>query len=137
MPNPKNLVYWHGRNNIRSLVMADLKRTFKPEFLNRVDDTIVFHRLTKENITAIARNMLDTVAKRMEGLGITLHYTDAAVALLAEKGNDEAYGARPLRRTIQNLVEDAAAERMLTGELAVGGSADVDAVDGKITVSAV
>ena len=121
---------------IRSLVMADLKRSFKPEFLNRVDDTIVFRRLTEENIAAIARSMMDELAKRMAEKGIALRYTDAAVALLAEKGIDPAYGARPLRRTIQNLVEDAAAERMLSGELVSGGTAEVDAADGRITVSA-
>ena len=120
---------------IRGLVMADLKRTFKPEFLNRVDDTIVFRRLTKEDITAIARNMMDTVAKRMESLGIRMEYTDAAVELLAEKGNDAAYGARPLRRTIQTMVEDAAAERMLSGELAAGDTAEVSVSDGKISVA--
>jgi len=119
---------------IKSLVMADLKRTFKPEFLNRVDDTIVFHRLTEEHIREIARNMLKLVAGRMEGLGIHLDYSDEAVALLAEKGIDPVYGARPLRRTIQNLVEDAAAERMLAGELAAGDTALVCVKDGAVHV---
>ena len=119
---------------IRELVMADLKRTFKPEFLNRVDETIVFHRLNKEHITAIAAHMLEAVAKRMEPLGVTLRCSDAAVALLAEKGIDPAYGARPLRRTIQNLVEDKAAEKLLSGELAAGCVACVDVRDGQIVV---
>ena len=119
---------------IRNLVMADLRRTFKPEFLNRVDDTIVFHRLTRENIDAIARNMLSSVAQRMEMLGIELRFEDEAVTLLGEKGYDPAYGARPLRRTIQNLVEDAAAEKMLSGELSAGGSANVAVKDGEIVL---
>jgi len=119
---------------IRDLVMADLKRTFKPEFLNRVDDAIVFRQLTKEDIGAIARNMLAAVSQRMAAMGITLEYTDAAVKLLGDKGYDPAYGARPLRRTIQTLVEDTAAEKMLDGSLAAGGSAAVDAADGKIVL---
>ena len=119
---------------IRNLVMADLKRTFKPEFLNRVDETIVFHRLRKEHITAIAGHMLAAVARRMEPLGVELRCSDEAVALLAEKGIDPAYGARPLRRTIQNLVEDKVAEQLLTGDLAAGCTACVNVRDGEIVV---
>ena len=122
---------------IRSFVMSDLKRTFKPEFLNRVDDTIVFHQLTKEDIAQIARNMLDTVAERMTGVGVTLRYTEEAAQKLGEAGFDPAYGARPLRRTIQNLVEDAAAEQLLSGELASGDAAEVTVRDGEIRVSRV
>ncbi|MCD7786881.1 MAG: ATP-dependent Clp protease ATP-binding subunit [Oscillospiraceae bacterium] len=114
---------------IRTLIMADLRQTFKPEFLNRIDDTIIFHRLTQEDINRISRNMLDTVGKRMETLGIQLTATDAAVEKLGEKGYDPAYGARPLRRTIQSLVEDAAAEQMLTGTLKEGDSALLDVQD--------
>ena len=120
---------------IKKLVMADLRRTFKPEFLNRVDDTIVFRRLTQEDINAIARNMLATVAQRMLGLGVTLEYTDAAVEKLGEAGFDANYGARPLRRTIQNLVEDAAAEQLLDGSVQSGDTAVVDVTDGKVTVA--
>ena len=122
-------------DEIRKLVMGDLKRTFKPEFLNRVDDTIVFRRLTEENITAIAENMLSAVRSRMEGLGIGLAWTGEAVGLLARDGYDPAYGARPLRRTIQTLVEDPVSELMLDGTLAAGGAAEVDAEDGEIRVS--
>ena len=119
---------------IRKLVMADLRRTFKPEFLNRVDDTIVFRRLTQEDIDAIARNMLAIVAQRMQGLGVTLEYTDAAVTMLGKAGFDPNYGARPLRRTIQASVEDAAAEKLLDGSLKAGDTAVVDVRDGKVTV---
>ena len=119
---------------IKKLVMADLSRTFKPEFLNRVDDTIVFRRLTQEDLGAIARNMLTIVAQRMQGLGVTLEYTDAAVAKLGEAGFDPAYGARPLRRTIQSTVEDAAAEKLLDGSLRAGDAAIVDVTEDKVTV---
>ncbi|MCD8017671.1 MAG: ATP-dependent Clp protease ATP-binding subunit [Oscillospiraceae bacterium] len=122
---------------IRSLIMQDLRRTFKPEFLNRIDDTIVFHTLTHENIAEITRNMLAEVSERIAGLGVKFTYTDAAVAALAEKGYDAEYGARPLRRLIQSKVEDAVAERMLDGTLHEGGTASVDAEEGEITVTAI
>ncbi|MGN1002039.1 MAG: AAA family ATPase, partial [Oscillospiraceae bacterium] len=119
---------------IREQVMADLRSTFKPEFLNRIDETIVFSRLSKENIRSITENMLRTVTERMEDMGIGLQVSDEAIEVLTEKGYDAAYGARPLRRTIQTLVEDAVAEKMLDGSMAAGGTARVDAADGKITV---
>ena len=120
---------------IHDLVMGDLKRTFKPEFLNRVDDIIVFHRLTQENINAIAGNMLAAVAKRMENMEVKLTWTDAAVNALGEAGFDPAYGARPLRRTIQTKVEDAVAELLLTGEIHAGDTVLVDTAEGKVTVT--
>ncbi len=120
---------------IHDLVMGDLKRTFKPEFLNRVDDIIVFHRLTQENINAIAGNMLSAVAKRMENMEVGLTWTDAAVNALGEAGFDPAYGARPLRRTIQTKVEDAVAELLLTGEIHAGDTVLVDAAEGSVTVA--
>ena len=120
---------------IHDLVMGDLKRTFKPEFLNRVDDIIVFHRLTQENINAIAGNMLSAVAKRMENMEVKLTWTDAAVNALGKAGFDPAYGARPLRRTIQTKVEDAVAELLLTGEVHAGDTVLVDAPDGSVTVA--
>jgi ATP-dependent Clp protease ATP-binding subunit ClpC len=138
----KHLGFEHGEEKdskqldeeINKLVMADLRRTFKPEFLNRIDETIVFHRLTEENIAQIARNMLQNVAGRMSAMGVELNVTDAAVALLAEKGYDANYGARPLRRTIQTLVEDPVAEKLLEGELKAGDKAAVDVNNGAITV---
>ena len=121
---------------IREAVMGDLRRTFKPEFLNRIDETIVFHRLTREEIRQIARNMLDVVAKRVEGMGLTLEVTDAAVDALADAGFDEVYGARPLRRKIQSSVEDALAEKLLDGSVKTGDTVRVDAGDGKIEIHA-
>ena len=117
---------------IKQAVMGDLRRTFKPEFLNRIDDIIVFRQLTREDIKKISSNMLRTVAKRMADMGITLTAEDAAVELLADKGFDPVYGARPLRRAIQNMVEDEAAEKMLSGEIREGDSVTAKAVDGKI-----
>ncbi|MBQ8026009.1 MAG: AAA family ATPase, partial [Oscillospiraceae bacterium] len=117
---------------IKQAVMGDLRRTFKPEFLNRIDDIIVFRQLTREDIKKISANMLRTVAKRMADMGITLTAEDAAVELLADKGFDPVYGARPLRRAIQNMVEDEAAEKMLSGEIREGDSVTAKAVDGKI-----
>ncbi len=119
---------------IRKTVLAELKKTFKPEFLNRVDDVIVFRRLSAGEISAIARGMLAALSARMAEKGVTLRYTDAAVEKLGEDGYDPAYGARPLRRTIRTRVEDAAAERMLSGTLRAGSTAQVDVRDGEIVL---
>ena len=119
---------------IREAVMADLKRTFRPEFLNRIDEIIVFHQLTQDNIVQIARRMLDVTAGRMAQQGITLGADDDAVAELAKDGFDPQYGARPLRRAIQNQVEDAVAEQMLEGNLKSGDTAHVRLKDGKVVI---
>ena len=119
---------------IRALVMKDLKNTFRPEFLNRIDETIVFHQLSRENIKQIAAKMLAVVAKRLELIGIGLDYSDQALELLAEQGFDPVYGARPLRRTIQTVVEDTAAEKLLDGSLKAGDKAEAVVEDGKIVL---
>ena len=119
---------------IRDAVMADLKRTFRPEFLNRIDEIIVFRQLTEDNIRQIARRMLDVTGARMAQQGITLAADDDAVAELARDGFDPQYGARPLRRAIQNMVEDAVAEKMLEGELKSGDTAHVRLRDGKVVI---
>ena len=119
----------------KELVLAELRRTFRPEFLNRIDDTIVFRALTQEDICQVARRMLKTVAVRMETMGITLDAGDEAVAALAKEGFDPKYGARPLRRAIQSLVEDAVAERMLDGTLAAGDTARLVLEDEKLCVT--
>ncbi len=120
---------------IREAVMADLKRTFRPEFLNRIDEIIVFHQLTQDNIVQIARRMLDVTAGRMAQQGITLEADDDAVAELAKDGFDPQYGARPLRRAIQNQVEDAVAEQMLEGQLKSGDTARICLRDGKVVIA--
>ena len=119
---------------IREAVMAELKRTFKPEFLNRIDETIVFRQLTEEDIVKIAHRMLSVTGKRMAQQGITLASDEDAVAALAKDGFDAEYGARPLRRSIQNTVEDAVAEQMLEGKLKSGDTAKVTLHDGKVAV---
>ena len=121
-------------DRIRDAVMADLKRTFRPEFLNRIDEIIVFRQLTQENIVEIARRMLTVTGKRMAQQGITLISDDDAVAELARDGFDPQYGARPLRRAIQNQVEDAVAELMLEGKLKSGDTAHVRLRDGKVVI---
>ncbi|MBQ5504423.1 MAG: AAA family ATPase, partial [Oscillospiraceae bacterium] len=117
---------------IREAVMGDLRRTFKPEFLNRIDETIVFHQLTKDEIREIAGKMLNTVAERMRGLGIELSVTDAAIDKLADAGFDPVYGARPLRRAIQSKVEDTVAEEMLEGRITSGSKVTIDLDGDKI-----
>jgi ATP-dependent Clp protease ATP-binding subunit ClpC len=97
-------------------LLNELKKTFRPEFLNRLDDTIVFHTLTKEQIRAIVELMLGTVSKQLADKEIKLAVTDAAKDFLGEKGYSEEYGARPLRRIIQNLVEDRLSESVLREE---------------------
>ena len=119
---------------IRQAVMDDLKKTFRPEFLNRIDEIIVFHQLTQENIREIASRMLQVTGRRMAEQGITLDVDDDALTELARDGFDPQYGARPLRRSIQNLVEDAVAEQMLEGKLRSGGTAHVRLKDGKVVI---
>ena len=119
---------------IRQAVMDDLKKTFRPEFLNRIDEIIVFRQLTQENIREIASRMLQVTGRRMAEQGITLDVDDDALTELARDGFDPQYGARPLRRSIQNLVEDAVAEQMLEGKLRSGGMAHVRLKDGKVVI---
>ena len=109
-----------GSGNVRRAVEEELKRTFRPEFLNRVDETVIFHQLTEANLREIARRMLSATGERMATLGLTFQAEEEAVALLAQKGLDNAYGARPLRRLIRSQVEDPAAEALLAGQFHTG-----------------
>lgn len=118
------------QNKIREEVMGELKRTFKPEFLNRVDDIIVFNRLDKADIQEIARRMLRTLSERVKGMDIQLTFTDAAVGAIADEGFDPVYGARPLRRAIQSKIEDKLSEEMLDGIIQAGKPYVCDAADG-------
>ena len=115
-----------GNGDVNEKIMSSLKETFKPEFLNRVDETVVFRKLTKDNIKSICRNMLNELAERAERSGIALEFTEAAVERLSESGFDDAYGARPLRRAITENVEDMLSEEMLNGKLSEGDSAVID-----------
>lgn len=105
---------------IHDAVMSELKNVFRPEFLNRVDDIIVFHQLTKDDINEIAKRLLDNLSRRVKGLEMELDFSDEAVSAIADAGFDPVYGARPLRRAIQQRIEDKLSEQMLEGKLKSG-----------------
>ena len=111
-----------GYDRIRRAVTEELRRTFRPEFLGRVDETVIFRRLEEEDLREIARRMLVQVRQRLEQLQIGLTWEEAVPGFLAKKGFDRAYGARPIRRLIRREVEDPIAEGILAGRFAAGGS---------------
>jgi ATP-dependent Clp protease ATP-binding subunit ClpB len=113
--------------------MGVLREHFRPEFLNRVDEVIVFKPLTQEQLAAIVDIQLANLEKRLADRKIQLQVTDAAKRLLAERGWDPVYGARPLKRTIQRLVQDPLAMRILEGEFKEGDQIVVDVEGGEIT----
>lgn len=119
--------------NIKELVMGELQNVFRPEFLNRVDDIIVFNKLTQDEIKQIASKMLDVLAKRLEKLNVKITFSDEAVTAIADKGFDENYGARPLRRAIQSEIEDVLSEKMLEGSVKENSSVVCSYSDGKFT----
>ena len=121
------------KEKIREAVMGELKKTFRPEFLNRVDDIIVFDRLQKDDIKKIAVNLLDSLKKRVEELGIGIEFTDKAISDIADAGFDEVYGARPLKRAIQNKIENLLSEEMLENKVVKGKSYICDSEDGKFS----
>ena len=112
--------------NMKKNVMEEVRHIFKPEFLNRIDDMIVFHSLTQEDILEIVKLMTRTVSKRIkENMDITVTFTDKALEKIAEEGYDKAFGARPLRRAIQSRIEDAFAEEYLMGNFKAGDKVSV------------
>jgi ATP-dependent Clp protease ATP-binding subunit ClpC len=118
---------------MQSGVMDEVKKIFKPEFLNRIDETIVFHALNKEDMGKIVDIMLHSVSKRiLDQMSITLQVEDDAKQFLIDKGYDPKYGARPLRRTIQNEIEDSLAEEILDGKITQGDRVTVTCKDGKL-----
>ncbi len=119
---------------LKDAVMEDLKQTFRPELLNRLDETIVFTQLGRGEIRAIARRMLEQMGRRLEALGVTLTWTDEALDTLAKLGFDPDYGARPLRRAIRSGVEDPVAEGLLSGALQAGGSALISCEEGRLAL---
>ncbi len=122
---------------IKSDVMSELKRAFKPEFLNRIDDIIVFSQLNRENIKQIAQKMLNILKERLSANEITATFTDNALEKIAETGFDPVYGARPLRRAIQSDIEDMLAEKMLDGTVKKGDTVSIDYAEDKFTVALV
>lgn len=118
---------------MQSGVMDEVKKIFKPEFLNRIDETIVFHALTKDDMVQIVEIMLKTIADRiLSQMSIRLQVEEDARSFLIDKGYDPKYGARPLRRTIQNEIEDSLAEEILEGRISEGDKVTVTCVDGKL-----
>ncbi len=113
-------------------VMGALKQTFRPEFINRIDDIIIFNKLTEENIETIASLMLSEVGRRIADLGVTVQFDESVVKLVSREGFDELYGARPLRRAIVRMVEDSFSTEMLEGRIQAGASVTALAQDGKI-----
>ena len=122
---------------MKDSVMKEVKELFRPEFINRVDELIVFHALTEENIRAIADMMLSQVARRLTERDVTLLWDEEAAAQLAREGYDPKYGARPLRRVIQRTVEDTLSEELLLGHIALGDTVRLHVVEGRITVDKV
>ncbi|MBR3862028.1 MAG: ATP-dependent Clp protease ATP-binding subunit, partial [Clostridia bacterium] len=120
------------KKNADTKVMEALKSTFRPEFLNRIDDIIIFNKLTEENIRAIATLMLNDVKTRINALGIDVAFDESVAATVAAEGFDPVYGARPLRRAIVRMVEDAFSGAMLEGQIKTGDNVLVTAKDGKI-----
>jgi ATP-dependent Clp protease ATP-binding subunit ClpC len=118
---------------MKERLLGELKKTFRPEFLNRIDSVIVFHALTKEHIRKIVDLNLVMVTQQLAEKGIKLEVTEAAKDFLGEKGYDEVFGARPLRRVIQEMVEDKLSDSILRGQFRSGDTAVVD-LEGDETV---
>ena len=119
---------------INKKAMSELSLYFKPEFLNRVDDIIVFHPLTKENIRLIARLLIKSVGKRLADLPVTLEVDDSAIDLIVEQGFDVTFGARPMKRAIQKMIENPVAESIIKGETKPNTTICLTAENGKIAI---
>ncbi|MEE1329757.1 MAG: ATP-dependent Clp protease ATP-binding subunit ClpC, partial [Acutalibacteraceae bacterium] len=121
--------------NVKELVLKELKSAFRPEFLNRVDDIIVFSKLNREQIAEIAVKMLEELSDRLKNLNIKIEFSDSVKYALADKGFDPVYGARPLRREIQNSIEDALSEKILDKTVKNGDTVFCDFKDGNFDFS--
>ena len=121
------------KKDIMELVTGELRKVFRPEILNRDDDIIVFNKLNKDEIKQIAVKMLKTLENRLDKMNIKISFTDNAISEIADKGFDENYGARPLRRAIQNEIEDPLSEQMLEGKVKDGAVVTCDFTDGQFT----
>lgn len=119
-----------SQTKIQEAVMGELKKTLRPEFINRVDDIIVFRQLTRDDIREIASRMLETLKKRVSDMEIEVSFTDDAISKIADSGFDPVYGARPLRRAIQSQIEDKLSELMLDGTLVSGKKYVCGVLDG-------
>ncbi|MGZ6509444.1 MAG: hypothetical protein ACXVD7_10430, partial [Actinomycetota bacterium] len=119
-----------SEDQMRDAVMAEMRAQFRPEFLNRVDEILIFHRLTLDHLRAIVDIQLRGLQKRLGERNISLVLTDKAREFLAERGFDPAYGARPLKRLIQREIQDKLALKLLQGEFSDGARIEADAADG-------
>ena len=113
-------------------IRAKLRERFRPEFLNRIDETVIFRRLGKDEIKLIAAKMLGDIVKKMAALGAEMEFSDEAVELIAASGMDEMYGARPLRREIREKIEDVLAEKLLRHEISKGDKIFCTVKDGRM-----
>jgi len=120
--------------NNKAVIEKALKRTFSPEFLNRIDDVIIFNSLTKDNIFSIIDILMKSVMKRLSNLGFTIELTDAAKNFIADKGYDTQFGARPLHRAIQKYLEDPLAEEILSLNLKQGDTMIADLNEDKTKI---
>ncbi|MGG1519870.1 ATP-dependent protease ATP-binding subunit ClpC [Paenibacillus oryzisoli] len=121
-------------NNMRDKVMGELKKSFRPEFLNRIDEIIVFHSLDEAHIARIVSLMADDLRKRLKEQEVDFILTDKALQFLAKAGFDPTYGARPLRRAIQKHIEDRLSEELLRGNISKGDTLTIDEVEGELVV---
>jgi ATP-dependent Clp protease ATP-binding subunit ClpB len=114
------------------MVMAELRRAFRPEFLNRLDETVMFHPLTKADLSSIIELLLTSLRKRLGERGLSLELSAEAKALIIDRGYDPVYGARPLRRVLQGSVETLIARRILSGSVEPGGTITVAVENGEL-----
>ncbi|VEH68429.1 chaperone protein ClpB [Rodentibacter pneumotropicus] len=121
-----------GYDEMKNMVMSVVGQHFRPEFINRIDETVVFHPLAKENIRAIASIQLERLAKRMETRGYEIVFNEALIDFIGEVGYDPVYGARPLKRAIQQEIENPLAQQILSGKLLPSSVVTVDYADGKV-----
>ena len=120
--------------NTKKDVMAELKKELRPEFLNRIDEIIVFHKLSDEDIKEIISIMLEQVSKRIEEQGYKIEFDDSVKELIAKEGTNKSFGARPLNRTIQNLIEDKIAELILDGKIKTGKTIILGVEENKVAI---
>ncbi len=119
---------------MKDKVMGELKKSFRPEFLNRIDEIIVFHSLDETHIAQIVTLMADELRKRLKEQDVDFVLTDSAKAFLAKEGFDPSFGARPLRRAIQKHIEDRLSEELLRGNISKGDTLTIDEKDGELVV---
>ena len=123
-----------GVKKVYDKVMEEVKKTFKPEFINRLDEIIMFNRLTKENMDGIVKIQINALSKRLQEKGFTVEFTDSLCKYLADKGYDPMYGARPLKRIIQREVENLLANEILNGKIVIGKPVKVDAINDEVVI---